>query len=71
VGDEQTVSKTMPESNIHQGDEDLGGPQSHDSIKDNAKVKYTPRRRRPRWPSIARQYQRQCQSRIYTKETKT
>jgi alpha-glucosidase len=29
VGDEQTVSKTMLESNIHQGDEDLGGPQSH------------------------------------------
>ncbi len=29
MGDEQTVSKTMPESNIHRGDEDLGGPQSH------------------------------------------
>jgi len=29
VGDEQTISKTMPESNIHQGDEKLGVPQSH------------------------------------------
>lgn len=25
----QTVSKTMPETNIHRGDEDVGGRQSH------------------------------------------
>jgi len=25
----QTVSKTMPETNIHRGDEEVGGKQSH------------------------------------------
>ncbi len=29
MGDEHIVSTTMPESNIHQGNKDLGGPQSH------------------------------------------